>query len=63
MPVSRTHGERANGSLVLDLQGCQDGGICYPPMARRLAGSLPAGTITPTKAIEATPDDATSVPG
>ena len=37
---------------MLGLQGCQDGGICYPPMTRRLAVSLPAGTVTPAAAIE-----------
>ena len=63
LPVTRTVVGAAKGTLVLGLQGCQTDGICYPPMTRRLAVSLPAGTITPTKAIEATPDDATSVPG
>ena len=63
VPVTRTTTDAAKGALVLGMQGCQDGGICYPPMTRRLAVSLPAGTITPTKAIEATPDAATSVPG
>jgi thiol:disulfide interchange protein DsbD len=52
VPVARTLTDAANGTLVLGLQGCQDGGICYPPMTRRLAVSLPAGTITPVAAIE-----------
>ena len=47
VPVTRTVANAAQGTLVLGLQGCQDGGICYPPMTRRLAVSLPAGTITP----------------
>ena len=47
VPVTRTVADAAQGMLVLGLQGCQDGGICYPPMTRRLAVSLPAGTITP----------------
>ncbi len=47
VPVARDHADPARGTLVLELQGCQDGGICYPPMTRRLAVSLPAGTITP----------------
>ncbi len=52
VPVTRTHSRAANGTLVLGLQGCQDGGICYPPITRRLAVSLPAGTITPVDARE-----------
>ena len=51
VPVARTLSEAAKGTLVLGLQGCQDGGICYPPMTRRLAVSLPAGVITPVAAI------------
>ena len=47
VPVTRTVATAAKGTLLLGLQGCQDGGICYPPMIRRLAVSLPAGTVTP----------------
>ena len=54
VPVARTHTRAAKGTLVLGLQGCQDGGICYPPMTRRLVVSLPAGTITPVAASEPT---------
>ncbi|MES2859368.1 MAG: protein-disulfide reductase DsbD domain-containing protein [Pseudomonadota bacterium] len=50
VPVTRTDARAARGTLVLGLQGCQDGGICYPPMTRRLAISLPAGSITPVAA-------------
>ena len=53
VPVARTVTDAARGTLVLGLQGCQDGGICYPPMTRRLAVSLPAGTITPAAAVVA----------
>ncbi len=36
--------ERATGiTLELTLQGCQDEGICYPPMTRHIPVSLPAG--------------------
>ena len=55
VPVTRTQSRAAKGTLVLGLQGCQDGGICYPPMTRRLAVSLPAGAITPVAASEPTP--------
>ena len=52
VPVTRTATNAAKGTLLLGLQGCQTDGICYPPMTRRLAVSLPAGTITPVAAIE-----------
>ena len=52
VPVTRSVTNAAKSTLLLGLQGCQDGGICYPPMTRRLAVSLPAGTITPAAAIE-----------
>ena len=57
LPVARDHAEPARGTLVLDLQGCQDGGICYPPMTRRLAVALPVGTLAAAAppAVEATP--------
>ena len=45
LPVARTTTLAASGTLVLGLQGCQDNGICYPPMTRRLAFSLPTGTL------------------
>ncbi len=62
VPVVRTRTDAAKGTLVLGLQGCQDGGICYPPMTRRLAVSLPAGTITPADAVDTTPATATNTP-
>ena len=45
LPVSRSTEAAATGTLVLGLQGCQDGGICYPPMTRRLPVTLPAGRL------------------
>ena len=62
VPVTRTVTSAAQGTLVLGLQGCQDGGICYPPMTRRLAVSLPAGTITPVGAVDPSQNDATVEP-
>ena len=56
VPVTRTVADAARGTLVLGLQGCQDGGICYPPMIRRLAVSLPAGTITQASDVAPAPD-------
>ena len=47
VPVSRTQTSPAKGTLIVGLQGCQTGGICYPPMTRRLSIALPAGTLSP----------------
>ncbi len=47
LPVARTTPRAASGTLTLGLQGCQTDGICYPPMTRTLAVSLPAGTVKP----------------
>jgi len=47
VPVARSDVRAARGVLVLGLQGCQDKGICYPPMTRRLPIALPAGSLTP----------------
>ena len=48
VPVIRTATHAAKGTLLLGLQGCQTDGICYPPMTRRLAVSLPAGLVSPS---------------
>src|SRR5690606_31204467 len=46
LPLLRSHGEPREATLVATFQGCQDEGICYPPMTRRVRVSLPAGTAT-----------------
>ncbi|MCO5055141.1 protein-disulfide reductase DsbD [Thermomonas sp.] len=45
LPVARTSPRAASGTLTVGLQGCQDNGICYPPMRRTLAVSLPTGAV------------------
>lgn len=45
LPLQRTHARPAQATLVATFQGCQDGGICYPPMTRRIAVDLPAGQV------------------
>ncbi len=47
VPVARTQTAAAKGTLIVGLQGCQTGGICYPPMTRRISIALPAGRLTP----------------
>jgi len=44
VPVIRQHGEAINAALHATFQGCQDQGICYPPITRTLAVMLPAVT-------------------
>src|SRR5690606_15113148 len=46
LPLHRAHGEAAEVTLTASFQGCQDEGICYPPMTRSVQVSLPAGTVT-----------------
>ncbi|MFO7339727.1 MAG: protein-disulfide reductase DsbD family protein [Lysobacteraceae bacterium] len=54
VPIRRAHPRPAKGTLVVTFQGCQDGGICYPPMTRRLRVSLPEGKVdTPAALIPA----------
>ena len=55
LAVTRDSARAANGTLVVGLQGCQDNGICYPPMTRRLAVALPAGRLTPAATATAAP--------
>jgi len=43
VPLQRSHGDPAQGTLKITFQGCQKDGICYPPMTRQLALSIPAG--------------------
>nr|ART38238.1 F326 [uncultured bacterium] len=47
VPVLRDRPEAARATLQVTFQGCQTDGICYPPMTREVALSIPAGTRTP----------------
>ncbi|MFN7184613.1 MAG: protein-disulfide reductase DsbD N-terminal domain-containing protein, partial [Thermomonas haemolytica] len=60
LPVARTRTAAAPATLVLGLQGCQTDGICYPPMTRRLAVTLPAGRLA--TAAESAGPTATAAP-
>ena len=46
LPLRRSHGEPREGVLTATFQGCQDEGICYPPMTRSVRVALPGGTAT-----------------
>lgn len=45
LPLTRRKAEAQTVELEASFQGCQDEGICYPPMTRRLRIALPAGTV------------------
>lgn len=46
VPLRRTRTEATDLRLAATFQGCQDEGICYPPMTRTVAIALPAGQVT-----------------
>jgi thiol:disulfide interchange protein DsbD len=50
LPLQRTRSDAAKITLTTTFQGCQNDGICYPPMTRSVALDVPAGTITPAAA-------------
>ena len=58
LPVQRSHGDPAELTLTATFQGCQDEGICYPPMTRSVQVALPAGSADP---VAADPDTAPAV--
>jgi len=45
VPLRRTRADAVDAKLTVGFQGCQLDGICYPPMTRTLAVSIPAGVI------------------
>jgi len=45
VPLRRTRADAQRVTLTATFQGCQDDGICYPLMTRKVAVSLPAGTV------------------
>ena len=46
LPVIRQHDRPAEVTLTAGFQGCQDEGICYPPMTRSVQVALPQGVVT-----------------
>jgi len=46
VPLHRTRARAAAGTLHVTFQGCQTDGICYPPMTRQIALSIPAGAVS-----------------
>jgi thiol:disulfide interchange protein DsbD len=50
LPLQRPAGPATTIELQATFQGCQAGGICYPPMTRTVAVRLPAATVATTTA-------------
>ena len=48
VPLLRSHGNAAEATLKVTFQGCQNDGICYPPMTRAVKLAIPKGSITAT---------------
>ncbi len=46
LPLRRRVAAPVDGTLRVTFQGCQNDGICYPPMTRSVRVSLPKGTVT-----------------
>lgn len=53
LPLQRSHADARSVTLAATFQGCQNDGICYPPMTRRVQVALPAGSINATPAAAA----------
>ena len=60
VPLRRSVAEAKQITLIASFQGCQNDGICYPPMTRSVSLNLPAGEIAAPAlvgaALAATPD-------
>ncbi|QOW20721.1 protein-disulfide reductase DsbD [Lysobacter ciconiae] len=48
VPLLRERADATTVKLTATFQGCQNDGICYPPMTRKVAIDLPKGTVTAT---------------
>ena len=45
LPLRRSAADGGSATLVATFQGCQDQGICYPPMTRRIRVDIPRGKV------------------
>ncbi|MGN6152165.1 MAG: protein-disulfide reductase DsbD family protein [Lysobacteraceae bacterium] len=53
LPLVRTTAEARTVTVKATFQGCQNDGICYPPMTRSVRVALPRGQVRTTAAVEA----------
>lgn len=61
VPLRRARGAAQNITLIASFQGCQDDGICYPPMTRTVRIALPEAGADAVAAA-ATPPSSTTDP-
>ncbi|MGY0620062.1 protein-disulfide reductase DsbD [Lysobacter sp. A378] len=64
LPLIRQRADATTVALTATFQGCQNDGICYPPMTRTVEVALPTGTVAiATAAVKgaSTPADAPTV--
>lgn len=52
LPLQRTRTDAQTVTLRTTFQGCQNDGICYPPMTRTVKIALPKGEVTKAPAID-----------
>lgn len=52
LPLNRTRADAQAVTLRATFQGCQNDGICYPPMTRTVKIALPKGEVTKAPAID-----------
>jgi len=51
VPLTRSVADARKATLTATFQGCQEDGICYPPMTRTVSLNLPTGTIAAAPAV------------
>ena len=61
VPLQRSVAAARQASLTVSFQGCQDDGICYPPMTRTVSLAIPAGTVQPAEVVDNTMVDGDAV--
>lgn len=57
LPLTRTNADAQTATLRATFQGCQNDGICYPPMTRSVRIALPRGEVRTETAVD-TPSEA-----
>ncbi|HRO27180.1 MAG TPA: protein-disulfide reductase DsbD family protein, partial [Luteimonas sp.] len=62
LPLRRQVADAAEVTLTATFQGCQDEGICYPPMTRTVTVALPVGRVETPAAATAAQAEADAAP-
>ena len=55
LPLRRATDQAVTATLRVSFQGCQDNGICYPPMTREVVLPVPAGPVAAAVAPDSPP--------